>query len=238
MKFVFLAAGKGTRIFKKINTNKCLIKLKKRTIIEILIENIPKKYFKDITIVTGFNHLKIINATKKYKINYLQNKDYKNTEMLHSLSLALKEINDDIFFSYSDIVYDKIIIKKIIQKNFKNICVPINMKWKKVWKHRGTDIKTDAETLDFKNNKLLEIGNKITNIKKVKGQFMGLFYIPKDKRKIILDILNKKSFKKKHLTFFINYLIKKKVNISVIQYSRKWYEFDNYSDLVNYKTFK
>ena len=51
------------------------------------------------------------------------------------------------------------------------------MKWKKVWKHRGTDIKTDAETLDFKNNKLLEIGNKITNIKKVKGQFMGLFYI-------------------------------------------------------------
>ena len=156
MNFVFLAAGKGTRIFKKIKTNKCLIKLNKKTIIEKLIENIPKKYNKKITIVTGFNHSKIIKATKKYGVNYLQNKDYKNTEMLHSLSLALREINDDIFFSYSDIIYDKIIIKDILQKKIKNICVPINMKWKKVWEHRGTDIKSDAETLDFKNNKSSE----------------------------------------------------------------------------------
>ncbi len=238
MNFVFLAAGKGTRIFKKIKTNKCLIKLNKKTIIEKLIENIPKKYNKKITIVTGFNHSKIIKATKKYGINYLQNKDYKNTEMLHSLSLALREINDDIFFSYSDIIYDKTIIKDIIQKKIKNICVPINMKWKKVWEHRGTDIKSDAETLDFKNNKLLDIGKKIRDIKKVKGQFMGLFYVPQKKRNIILDLLNKKSFKKKHLTFFINYLVNKKINISIIKYNQKWYEFDNYSDLINYKTFK
>ena len=170
MNFVFLAAGKGTRIFKKIKTNKCLIKLNKKTIIEKLIENIPKKYNKKITIVTGFNHSKIIKATKKYGINYLQNKDYKNTEMLHSLSLALREINDDIFFSYSDIIYDKTIIKDIIQKKIKNICVPINMKWKKVWEHRGTDIKSDAETLDFKNNKLLAtytLNQKIS--KKING---------------------------------------------------------------------
>ena len=238
MNFVFLAAGKGTRIFKKIKTNKCLIKLNKKTIIEKLIENIPKKYNKKITIVTGFNHSKIIKATKKYGINYLQNKDYKNTEMLHSLSLALREINDDIFFSYSDIIYDKTIIKDIIQKKIKNICVPINMKWKKVWEHRGTDIKSDAETLDFKNNKLLDIGKKIRDIKRVKGQFMGLFYVPQKKRNIILDLLNKKSFKKKHLTFFINYLVNKKINISIIKYNQKWYEFDNYSDLINYKTFK
>ncbi len=238
MNFVFLAAGKGTRIFKKIKTNKCLIKIKKKTIIERLLENIPNNYRKKITIVTGFNHLKIMNATKKFRVNYIQNKQYKSTEMLHSLSLALKEIDDDIFFSYSDIIYDNSIIKKILHKKISNICVPINMNWEKVWKHRGTDIKEDAETLNFKNNKLLEIGNKIKDISKVKGQFMGLFYIPKNKRKIILNMLNKKTFKKKHLTFFINYLIKKKIDVSIIKYNRKWYEFDNYLDLINYKTFK
>tara|TARA_Y100000590_G_scaffold391835_1_gene468811 strand:- start:824 stop:1540 length:717 start_codon:yes stop_codon:yes gene_type:complete len=238
MNFVFLAAGKGTRIFKKIKTNKCLIKLKKKSIIERLIENIPKNYRKKITIVTGFNHAKITKATKKYKINYLQNVNYRNTEMLYSLSLALKEINDDIFFSYSDIIYDKIIINKIIRKKIKNICVPINMNWEKVWRHRGINIKKDAETLKFKNNKLLEIGEKINNIKEVKGQFMGLFYVPKNKRRTILNILNKKNFKKKHLTFFINFLIKKKIIVTIIKYNRNWYEFDNYTDLLNYKTFK
>jgi choline kinase len=158
--------------------------------------------------------------------------------MLHSLCLALEKINDDIFFSYSDIIYDKIIIKRIIQKKFGNICVPINMKWKKVWKHRDTDIKVYAETLDYKNSRLLEIGNKIKDINKVKGQFMGLFYVPKNKRKTILNILNKKNFKKKHLTFFINFLIKKKIIVTIIKYNRNWYEFDNYTDLLNYKTFK
>ena len=53
------------------------------------------------------------------------------------------------------------------------------MNQEKVWKHRGTDIKEDAKTLNFKNNKLLKIGNKIKDISKAKGQFMGLFYIPK-----------------------------------------------------------
>ena len=238
MHFVFLAAGKGTRIFKKIKTNKCLIKLKKKTIIERLIENIPKNYRNKTTIVTGFNHANIIKATKKYKINYLQNKEYKNTEMLHSLCIALEEIDDDIFFSYSDIIYNKIIITKMIKQKNRNICVPININWKKVWIQRGTNIEEDAETLRYKNNKLLEIGEKIKDIKKVKGQFMGLFYIPKDKRNLILNILRNKNFKKKHLTFFINYLVKKKVNVSIIKYHHHWYEFDNYTDLLNYKKFE
>ena len=98
MNFVFLAAGKGTRIFKKIKTNKCLIKLEKKTIIERLIENIPKKYRSNITIATGFNHKKIFDITKKYKVNFLQNREYRTTEMLHTLYLALKKIDDDIFF--------------------------------------------------------------------------------------------------------------------------------------------
>ncbi len=89
-----------------------------------------------------------------------------------------------------------------------------------------------------KNNKLLEIGEKIKDIKKVKAQFMGLFYVPKNKRNMILSFLRKKKFKKKHLTFFINFLIKKKINISIIKHYKHWYEFDNHTDLLNYKTFK
>ena len=84
------------------------------------------------------------------------------------------------------------------------------------------------ETLRYKNSKLLEIGEKIKDIKKVKGQFMGLFYIPKDKRNLILDILKNKNFKKRHLTFFINYLVRKKVNVSIIKYHHHWYRQSNY----------
>ena len=34
MKFVILAAGKGSRLYKKIKKNKCLLKIGKKTLIE------------------------------------------------------------------------------------------------------------------------------------------------------------------------------------------------------------
>ena len=43
MQIILLAAGKGSRIYKKIKINKSLIKLKKKTIIRRLIENIPNQ---------------------------------------------------------------------------------------------------------------------------------------------------------------------------------------------------
>ena len=116
MKFIILAAGKGSRIYKKIKINKCLIKIKKKTLIEELIENIPKKYEKDISVITGFKSDLIIKKLKKYKINFIRNKNYKTTEMLYSLYLGLTKFNDDILFSYTDVIYDRSIIKKIIRK--------------------------------------------------------------------------------------------------------------------------
>ena len=89
----------------------------------------------------------------------------------------------------------------------------------------------------FNDDKLsiLEIGNKISNINDVMGQFMGLIFIPKKKRSKIINILKSNKFKNKHLTFFINYLIKRKFIINVTKYKNFWYEFDDNLDLKNFR---
>ena len=235
MHYVFLAAGKGKRIYKNIKTNKCLIKINKKTIIENLIENIPKSKRNKITIVTGFNSNKIIQKTKKYRVNYIYNPKFQTTEMVETLKLALKNINEDILFSYSDIFYGKELISKILNKNNNNILVPINMNWRQIWKIRNKPIFNDAESLIIRKNKILEIGNKIKNIENVQGQFMGLLFIPKLLREDILKILNNKKFQKFQTTKLINYLIKKGFSISAIQLKTHWYEFDDLDDLNNYR---
>ena len=235
MHFVFLAAGKGKRIYKNIKTNKCLIKINKKTIIENLIENIPKSKRNKITIVTGFNSNKIIQKTKKYRVNYIYNPKFQTTEMVETLKLALKNINEDILFSYSDIFYGKELISKILNKNNNNILVPINMNWRQIWKIRNKPIFNDAESLIIRKNKILEIGNKIKNIENVQGQFMGLLFIPKLLREDILKILNNNKFQKFQTTKLINYLIKKGFSISAIQLKTHWYEFDDLDDLNNYR---
>ncbi len=234
MKIVFLAAGKGSRIYSKIKVNKSLIRIKKKTIISRLIENIPNRNINKIIIVLGFNYKKIINEVKKYKLSYIINKDYKKTEMLHSMYLALKKYDDDMIFSYTDIIYNKSIIKKILKEKPRNICLPIYTNWKKIWNIRKKKILEDAETLKIKGNKLIEIGRKITKIKEVQGQFMGIFFIPKSKRKFIINIIENNSLKKKQITFFMNYLLKKKIIINIFKYKKDWYEFDDYRDLLEY----
>ena len=212
MNIVFLAAGKSSRIFKEVGKPKCLLKINKQSIILNLLKNLNGLKIKKINIVTGFkSNLIKKELYKTKKINFIYNKYYKSREMLYSLILALKKIDDDVIFSYTDIIYDKSIIKKLITKK-NDICLPILKNWKDVWIKRKKKIKLDAEDLQIdKNDNLKTIGKKITNISKVKYQFMGLVMINKENRKKIIQLYNlTKNNKKIHLTQFLNIIIKKK----------------------------
>ena len=100
-----------------------------------------------------------------------------------TLNVSFKKTNTDTIICYSDIIFHKLIFKKLIGLNYKNITIPYITNWKNVWKKRNKSIFEDAETFKIKGNKLVEIGNKITkqNLKSVKGQFMGIIYLPKEK---------------------------------------------------------
>jgi choline kinase len=128
-------------------------------------------------------------------------------------------------------------LQKIIVLNKSNITIPILSNWKKIWKIRNKNPYKDAETLFVKKNmQLKSIGEKITNLKKIKYQFMGLIYIPKNKRNLVLSYYKK--IKKKnnlHLTTFINNLVGKKITVDCINTKDNWYEFDDYEDYKNYK---
>jgi len=204
MNIVFLAAGKSSRIFKEVGKPKCLLKINKQSIILNLLKNLNGLKIKKINIVTGFkSNLIKKELYKTKKINFIYNKYYKSREMLYSLILALKKIDDDVIFSYTDIIYDKSIIKKLITKK-NDIYLPILKNWKDVWIKRKKKIKLDAEDLQIdKNDNLKTIGKKITNISKVKYQFMGLVMINKENRKKIIQLYNlTKNNKKIPLTQF------------------------------------
>ena len=156
--------------------------------------------------------------------------------MLYSIILALKKIDDDIIFSYTDVIYERDIIKKLISKK-KEIYLPILKNWQKIWIKRKKKIKLDAEDLQIdKNNSLRNIGNKITNISKVKYQFMGILMINRENREKIIGLYNSiKNNKKIHLTQFLNLVIKKNLNVKCLKYEKSWYEFDDMDDYLNYK---
>ncbi len=237
MNIVFLAAGKSSRIFKEVGKPKCLLKINNQSIILNLIKNLTGLKIKKINVVVGFKSTLIKKELKKIKkINFIYNKYYNSREMLYSLILALKKIDDDIIFSYTDVIYDRDIIKKLVSKK-KLIYLPILKNWQKIWIKRKKKIKLDAEDLQIdNNNNLKKIGNKITNISKVKYQFMGILMINRENRNKIIKLYNStKNNKKIHLTQFLNLIVKKKVDIKCLKYQKNWYEFDDIDDYLNFK---
>tara|TARA_Y100000590_G_scaffold466267_1_gene641043 strand:+ start:470 stop:1198 length:729 start_codon:yes stop_codon:yes gene_type:complete len=238
MRVIFLAAGKSTRMYKRIKKNKCLIKINKKPLIKHLIEEVKNTGINKISIVTGFRSSYLKKELKDQKnIDYIFNKKYNSTEMLYSLILGLKKYDTDIIISYTDILFNKEIIKKIIKNRTKNITLPILKNWKRIWKIRNMDPLKDGETLFIdKKNFLKSIGDRIKNLNIIKYQYMGLILIPKNQRKRVISAYKEiKNDKKMHATSFLNYLIYKKFLINSVIVSKGWYEFDNYEDYVNYK---
>ena len=236
MNIVILAAGKSSRIFKKIKKHKCLLQVKKKTLLSKIIEDSIESGIDKVFVVTGFKSkiLKKYLKGKRVNTKIVDNHSYHKTDMLHSAVQGLKKINDDVIISYSDIIYDIEILKRIIKLKSKNIVIPIKTDWTQVWRKRKKNIRDDAEDLVIDNQNFLKtIGGKI--IKKYpKGQYMGIIYIPKLIIPKILKIYKKYKINKMQMSNFLNFLIKLGFKVKVIKTKKNWYEFD---DLQDYKNF-
>ena len=154
MRLIILAAGKSSRIFKDIGKHKCLINVNNQTLLSKIIQDSLFYKIKKISVVVGYRANILKNYIQKHykKIKIINNKQYYNTDMLHSAILGLKNINDDVIISYSDIFYDKEIINRIIKKKSKDIVIPIKTDWYKVWKMRKKKIKTEWCNNYFNNS--------------------------------------------------------------------------------------
>ena len=238
MNLVILAAGKCSRVFKKIKTHKALIKIDKKTLIEKIIDDAFFHKIKKVFVVVGFYKKKIKENLKNKNVIFIDNKLFNNRDMLYSMFLGLKYSKDDTIFCYSDIYFNKNIFT-LFYKNKNNIFLPVLKNWKEVWKMRNKNYYKDAETLNFnKKGKLLEIGNKIQHLKFVKGQYMGIFFIKKKVvNKIIYFYKKIKSNKYMHITTFLN-LISTFFFIKCKVINDFWYEFDDYEDIRNFIKFR
>lgn len=229
MILIYLCAGRGSRLPKAFRTKpKCLVKIKKKTIFE-RNENFFK-FFKKKIIITGYkaNYLKKLST--KFRFEAIHNQNYRKTNMVHSMFLANKKINDDVVICYGDIIFDYKIIKLLRSK--KNI-LPVYSKWHTYWKKRmsSDEIKIDAENLSIKNSKVITIGGKI--LRKIpKYQFTGIIKLKKTKFKELYKYF--KTLKKNiDMTSFLDICIKNhKLQIHSKKYHNFWHEIDTKKDII------
>ena len=219
---------------------KCMVKLFNKTILERQIEIFRSCNINEIIVITGYlsEQIKIPN------LKYYQNKKYDSTNMLETLFCAKKEISDDIIISYGDIIFEREILQKLIDSK-EDISIIIDKNWEEYWKIRSNNPLDDTESLKLdKNGYITSIGQKVSNLNEVEGQYIGLMKFQNEGPKIISDFYEKCKkisiesnplhatlpFEKSFMTDFLYGLIKEKVKLKAIFVHNGWLELDTLDD--------
>lgn len=245
MKAIILAAGKGTRLAKYTkNMPKCMLKFNGKALIEWQVETLRSCGIKDISIVKGYMPDKI----KISGVKYYTNKDYADTNMVETLFAAEKEMNDGLIVCYSDILYQKNVLKKVIDSKA-DIGVTVDGNYWDYWEARLDDSKSDTESLVIKKGVITELGETNCGIEKAKTRYVGLVKFSKKSVKIFKKIyhenkkkyynkdmpwLRSRSFKKAYMTSLLQAIINAGHEMKPIIIKRGWLEFDTELDYERY----
>ena len=171
MKVIILSAGQGSRLGSLTRKKpKCLVELNGKTILDYQLELYKKKNIDEVFVISGYKEKKIISD----RISKIYNPNYKTTNMVASLFCAEEYFDDDLIISYSDIIYNKEVLKQLI-RNKHDIVVTVDKDWFELWKIRMDDPLIDAETMKLDSDKnIIELGKRANNYNEINGQYIGL----------------------------------------------------------------
>ena len=170
---VLLSAGIGRRLGKLGKKQpKCMLKIKNKTLIEILINDLKRRNARNISIIVGYKSKILINFLKKMKgikINFIKINHYKKNG--HSYSWFqykhqwLKE-KKPMMLIHTDIYFDPIYLDNILKSNKPNI-IGVKCKQNHNFKRRSLVVEID------KKNKIKKI-NYLNKIVKPHGEIIGI----------------------------------------------------------------
>lgn len=189
MQAIMLAAGKGSRLGKYTKNNtKCMLDVHGETLLERAIDALLEANIKDFIIVLGYkgeNVKEFIREKKldeKINITYIDNDVYDTTNNIYSLYLARDYLaKDDTILLESDLIYDKSIIRKLVESKYDSAAVIAKyLEWMD-----GTvvTIKNDNTINSFIEKNEFDYDNvdnyyKTVNIYKFSKEFSNRFYLP------------------------------------------------------------
>lgn len=242
MNAIILAAGEGKRLRPLTNDRpKCMVDFFGKSILQRQLEIFHSCGVNDISIVTGYRDDKITFND----IQYFHNANYETTNMVETLFCAKDAFKNSTIISYSDIIFEKSVLEKLVAAT-DDMCVVVDMDWYKYWKIRFENPLDDAESLIIDDDGYIKnIGQKVMDIKQIMGQYIGLIKFQHEGIKLVqnfyenakkqaskgINPLNPKlPFAKSYLTDLLQALVMNGYKIKSVPIHNGWLEVDTKND--------
>lgn len=228
MKALILAAGRGSRMMHLTEDRpKCLTVFRGQPLIERTLSLVQKHFdLSDIRIVSGYR----ADDLDYLPISKLHNQDWKQTNIVGSLSVARDFLNEeDCLVIYSDIFFEESAIKSLLEVDGAAVLSVVN--WLAIWSSRFANPLGDLESFKFDPETYLlrEIGKRCKSLQDIEGQFGGMFKLTPQTWSKIEDF--PEDLKTLDTTSLLQLCVSRSIDIKVVPYLEAWAELDNIHDI-------
>lgn len=247
-KAIILAAGQGRRLNNETKDKpKCLIEINGKTILSWITSALRRGGVEDISLVRGYRR-ELFNVKD---IRYLDNLDFKTTNMLYSLFIAREELNDECVISYSDIIYEPWAVRRLLDaKN--DIGLLVDVDWSAHYEGRRDHPVEQAELVYMEGGRMVRFGKAIAP-NEAYGEFVGLLKLSLKGAKILNSQLKRlesrfnsderRTFHKAintrnaYLTDMFQELVECGFHLANVDIKGGWHEIDTEEDLKRVRAF-
>ena len=227
---VVLAAGRGSRLLSLTDDRpKGLVEVDGRALVEWQLDALRGGGVESLAIVTGYRQ----QDYDRFSVRTLHNPRWAETNMVASMLCALEAFEGTLLFSYSDILYDAAVVRKLLDSSA-DFAVVYDTEWLDIWTQRFEDPLSDAESFRIAaDGTILEIGQPTNDVSEIEGQFMGLFKVSATAGGWIRELLaaHGDSADTLDTTALLNLLIARGLPITGIPTAGNWTEVDDQHDL-------
>ncbi len=240
MKAIIIAAGMGKRL--KPYTDglpKCMLKFGGKTLLQRQLDALKACKVKNVVMIKGYEKEKINYPG----IKYYTNDNYQNNNILNSLFYAEKEIEGEVIIFYSDILFEKQVVERLLESK-KDISIVVDIDWKSYYEGRKDHPIEEAENVIFDaESNVVEIGKILTKKHDVHGEFIGMMKLTSRGSEIFKKHFNRskklfwgkpfqraQTFEKAYLTDMIQEMVDLGVPIHCVIIERGWQEIDTVED--------
>ena len=241
MKAIVIAAGMGSRLeHMTVDMPKCLVPVNGKSMLQHQIDAFRANGIHDIHVIKGYMQEKIDLPD----ITYYLNGEYRTNSVLLSLMHAEAAMDDAFIATYSDIVFDKDIVGRLLQSDA-DISVIVDTGWKAHYDGRTDHPIEEAEkTIYDAQGHVVEIGKIIDNPDQAHGEYIGMFKCSRAGaatfrayyQQAAGDFMEKpfvraKTFRKAFVTDLMQYMISHGVKIQCVCINGGWHEIDTLQDM-------
>ena len=243
MNAIIVAAGMGKRLRGLTDDRpKCMIEINGITLFARQTEILLRNGISKVNVVVG--HKKECFTEKTF--TYFTNTDYENNNILQSLFCAEKAMDSGFLLSYSDIIYDAVIVKQMLNQNA-DMAIAVDPDWKSHYEGRIEHPIDEAELVFSEDGKTVSKIHKNGDHKNARGEFLGLACFSergtKNLKKTFGELRHfyagnpgkpfhsSRSFKQAYLTDMFQEMVDQGYRVNIVEISGKWAEIDTPEDL-------